>query len=271
MACLPQSGGCERLRIDPFVALLNSEEGTGFAHDECLDLAHRNSCQPEVSYIDSGANKMLVIERKTLAWPVDYVRRHKNDHFVASGILHGLRDFTSGQRSYLITLPPRLGGTRDELEAFIGYVVASARRQLPGLQMGQAVEGEHDGLRWWFAVADAESRRELGVPSGGVAIQWATSFDDDVVVSVPGGMSTELVRLFDSCLQKFLPYLDARRILLIEPQGDIERLPDTWWVRLLEAAPPPAEIDEVWITEYGWVTDFDQPWTFTRVDPPSAP
>lgn len=69
MSCLPESGGCERQRTDPFVIYLNSVEASNYTFAECLERIHRNKPQPEVLYVQQGTNRKLVIERKSLVWP----------------------------------------------------------------------------------------------------------------------------------------------------------------------------------------------------------
>ena len=47
MGCLPESGGCERQRTDPFVNHLNWLEGTNYVDKVCLDVIDRNTHQPD--------------------------------------------------------------------------------------------------------------------------------------------------------------------------------------------------------------------------------
>ena len=107
MGCLPESGGCERQRTDPFVDHLNWLEGTNYVHKACLDVIDRNNPQPEALYVDEDSGASLVIERKNLVWPPEYAVGHKNDHFLVDMVTEGLRDLVS-RPSRLVTRPSTL-------------------------------------------------------------------------------------------------------------------------------------------------------------------
>lgn len=72
MTCIPQSGGCERPFTEAFVEHLNQTGGFRYVHRACLDVASSQAPQPEALYEDSGRNMQLVIERKSISWPIDY-------------------------------------------------------------------------------------------------------------------------------------------------------------------------------------------------------
>src|SRR4051794_40543211 len=114
MGCLPKSGGCERQRTDPFVDHLNWLEGTDYVHTECLDVIYRNSPQPEALYTDKRSGRRMVIERKSLVWPPEYIVGHKNDHFLRDLVIEGLTDLT-GDDAYELNLEPAVSGTKEEL------------------------------------------------------------------------------------------------------------------------------------------------------------
>jgi hypothetical protein len=71
MPCLPESGGCERPFTDIFIEHLNRAEGASFVHRACLDVAHRDVPQPEALCEDADQELQLVIERKSISWPID--------------------------------------------------------------------------------------------------------------------------------------------------------------------------------------------------------
>jgi len=274
MACLPESGGCERVRTDPFVHFLNRTEGKNFTHDECLDVAHQNSPQPspqpEASYVDTESSERLVIERKSLVWPPDYAKKHKNDHHVAEAISRGLRTLSNG-KAFAIQLPPGLDGTRPELDTFAQHVVITVQSQFSTVQAGKVVRGQHAGWSWLFFAEDPALRMEFGEPEDGVIARWQVPANDDLIIQPPTELSSELSRLLKSCARKFQQYLQARRVLIIDPQGDIQHLGESWLARLLESVSLPVEIGEIWTGSYEWVTDIVQDWVFEKVSRPSVP
>jgi hypothetical protein len=75
-------GKCEWLGggLDKFVRHYNQQCGTAFSLTKCLDIVNISGITPkapEVLLTDSGTGKSMVIERKSVVWPDDYIHRHK--------------------------------------------------------------------------------------------------------------------------------------------------------------------------------------------------
>jgi hypothetical protein len=270
MGCLPESGGCERQRTDPFVHHLNELEGKHFAHEICLDRVYRNSPQPEALYIDTATAEQLVIERKTLVWPRDYPARHKNDHLVADLLLKGLKELTSNA-PYTIELEVGLVGQRDDLTAFAHHITTVIRESFHAVERGQLIDVAQVGRRWKFFREKPAWRDGDNVPETRLVVRWYPEETLDLASAPPEELLADIARLFASCIQKFQAYLHARRILLIDQHGDLQYLGDFWWERVFKALPPPSGIPEIWMGTHDWITDCEQDWIFEQLFPMSAP
>jgi hypothetical protein len=257
MGCLPESGGCERQRTDPFVNHLNKLESSRFFYNACLDRVFRNSPQPEALYVDADSAERLVIERKTLVWPTDYVIRHKNDHFVAELLIEGLQDLTSGA-PYGIELEVGLVGRHTDLGAFSHQIITAVRRRFSETERGRIIGSTKLGRRWRFFREDPSSRREDGEPETELIIRWSPDPTLDMTSDPPHELLGHVSRLFDSCVLKFEGYLDARRILLVDQQGELRYMGDLWWARIFERLPPPFKISEIWLSTQDWITEWEQ-------------
>lgn len=269
MGCLPESGGCERQRTDPFVNHLNKLESRRFVHDMCLDQVFRNTPQPEALYLDSDSAQRLVIERKTLVWPPDYVIKHKNDHLVADLLIEGLRDVTSNA-PYTIELNADLVGPRPDLVEFAKQILTTVRDRFSALE-SQGIIGETRPNRSWRIYRDDPlDRRENGEPETGLGIRWYPDDPLDLMIAEPPNeLLSNISRLFASCVLKFQGYLDARRVLLIDQQGQLRYLGDIWWSHIFEALHPPFEVPEIWLAAYDWITEWKQDWIFEKLHPAS--
>ncbi len=171
MGCLPESGGCERQRTDPFVDHLNRLEGRAYRHELCLDKVHRNSPQPEALCVEQSSGDRLVIERKTISWPPDFIVRHANDHLVAEIVTAGLRDLTR-DGPYAIVLDDGLVGTRKELERFAQGIVETVRARFPEVVSGGLVGSTAPGFSWEISMEDREEREFRDEPGRGLAVRW---------------------------------------------------------------------------------------------------
>lgn len=266
MGCLPKSGGCERQRTDPFVDHLNWLEGTDYVHNECLDVIYRNSPQPEALYTDKRSGRRLVIERKSLVWPPEYVVGHKNDHFLRDLVIEGLTDLTSDD-AYELNLEPAVSGTKEELQEFARLIIETVRARFLEIRSGMEVGSTQVGRRWAFWRGDGSDRRFQNAPETGLGIHWEIPQSEDVGRKRPEEFLKEASRLFGACVAKFEPYMDARRILVIEQFGDIRYMGAWWWKRVLEIAAPPPAITEIWDGMFDWLDDDQQGWTFEKLYP----
>ncbi len=140
MSCIPQSGGCERRFTEPFVNHLNVTEGSTYVHGACLDRFDSTTSQPEALYIDKESRLELVLERKSISWPVDYAYRHSNDHEIADVFSQGLKDLVADEL-YKIRLPMLMEGKRAELRLLAEKAVGEIRAGWARASAGGRIRG----------------------------------------------------------------------------------------------------------------------------------
>jgi hypothetical protein len=153
MNCLPQSGGCEKPFTVAFVAHLNSTENASFNHRACLDVEERTTPQPEALYEDNITNRSLVIERKSVVWPLDYIRRHRNDHVVSDVIMRELVGLEM-QDHYVLGLPLLIRGKEKEVHAFAQRTGKAIRRNWERFERGDRYKGREG--EWWWTFGKAQ-------------------------------------------------------------------------------------------------------------------
>jgi hypothetical protein len=261
MTCLPVSGGCERHLTDPFVECLNDSQGTCFAYQTCFHHIN-NEPQPEALYSATDTGARLVIERKSVVWPLNYVKRHQNDHLVAAILSEGLRELADLQ-PLSIRLEPSGLMSRKELESFARDIVASVRSSMDTLRTGRVLGSQRAG-RSWTCNVDFDRDPSDG-PLTGLIVRWPEPLESIRAEALPAQLTQKLLKLLDSTVKKFSGYPDARRILLLDPHGSIRHKDGSWWHRALK--PLPTAIPEIWLGIHDWVTDFDQGWEFEQVFP----
>lgn len=263
--CLPESGGCERHRTDPFVNHLNSLERVQFAHEACLDVLHRGSPQPEALYRDRRTGDAIVLERKSLVWPLDYAARHRNYHTVAEALSEQFRDFARELPiSIHISLADRI--PRGELTVLPGRIAQAVIAAGDSLRLGQGTGAAEAHVKWWCH-PDPDERIASQEPSTGLIVRWE---EPDVIIPsypLPSPLVGEIQRHMDAVAQKFSSYPSARGILLLDPHGAIRYTDKSWWSRAFQSTPVPPEIAEVWLSSMDWVTDTERGWSFERVHP----
>ncbi|HVW79037.1 MAG TPA: hypothetical protein VHB45_15590 [Alloacidobacterium sp.] len=265
MPCLPESGGCERPFTDVLVAHLNRIEGAHYIHRACLDVAERLIPQPEALYVDAENGHQLVIERKSISWPVDYPYRHNNDHTVGEFFANELRDLTADDL-YEIRLPMLMQGKRSELLRYALQATKQIRAKWATVASGSGLKGRGGEGWWWVFRKLPEWEREDNAPNRGLQISLigpGLSFDDFLdPSSLPDALGAALTKIYASCTSKFVSHTEARRILLLDPHGDLRTEGGEWWQRVWASIPPPSPIQEIWSGILDWVTEDTQDWMF---------
>jgi len=140
MSCIPQSGGCERPFTEALVEHLNQTGGSRYVHRACLDRIDSENPQPEALYVDSERNLQLVIERKSISWPIDYPYRHKKSHFVTERFCEELTGLPPDDL-YELRLPMLIEGKEPELRALALKVARQIRSQWSQVAAGSLLKG----------------------------------------------------------------------------------------------------------------------------------
>lgn len=268
MPCLPESGGCERPFTDVLVAHLNRIEGTHFVHRACLDVAERKVPQPEALYVDVENGCQLVIERKSISWPVDYPYRHNNDHAVSELFAHELCDLT-GDDLYEIRLPMLMQGKRAELLRYALQDARQIRSNWSTIASGSELKGRDGESCWWVFRKLPEWEREDKAPSRGLQISLAgpgLAFEDFLDPAyLPAELEAAITKIYAKCTSKFISYPEARRILLLDPNGDLRTESAEWWQKVWKSVAPPSSVQEIWSGILDWVNDDTQDWIFEQL------
>jgi hypothetical protein len=268
MSCKPRSGGCERWATDPFVSELNRLEGRNYEHRACLDIRDRSAPQPESLYVDLSNCDTLVIERKSISWPSRYPEGHSNDHFVADLISEGLRG-TELSELYTLRLPWLIEGTKRELRDFATNVVCRIRTHLSEMKSGRAIGSKETRRAWLFYTRTSDEREEEGYETG-IVFNWLYAWPEYIdPKNLPFGLLESVKKIYVSCIRKFVNYHTARRILLMDPHGQLGSDP-VWWREVFLAYPPPPDIQEIWSATLDWIDDTTEAWLFEVLHRPDG-
>jgi hypothetical protein len=168
---------------------------------------------------------------------------------------------------YTIELEAGLMGRRDDPVAFANHIITVVRKRFPEVECRRIIGEASSGRRWRFFRGNLACWGE----EKGLVVEWPCDETLDLVNALPSELLAYISRRFESCVQKFQAYLHARRILLIDPCGDLQNLGNSWWERVFKVLPVPPEIPECWMATYDWVTDWEQDWIFEKLFSMSPP
>ncbi len=249
MSCIPQSGGCERSATDALVAHLNASEGTHYEYQACLDRLDRTRPQPECRYVDAGCGQSLVIERKSISWPESYPYHHSKDHDLAEEIGGRLTEIDFPD-IYFLRMPVLGRASKEEISAMGQFVAQAIRSQFTNLTRDKVRMIESLGRSFQFGIQPLEDRYEYG-PDRGLVFLWPLKNDWPKSSDLAEELRPHIEKVYTACVRKFADHAESRRVLMLDPHGDIRYTNARWWNQVLSNCPPPPSIDEIWIGSNG--------------------
>ena len=209
-------GKCEWLGggLDAFVRRYNDQCGTAYALTRCLDVVKISGTtpkEPEVLLTDPGDGKQMVIERKSIVWPPNYIHRHRLGHDFAELIwtkTHGLFQ----DAAYILTLNSR------EFDVLSRKVILEAGQEITDiigrLEPTDLPVGSAKPIKWSFRKAqpgeEEDDRRGIIVTH-----MQPMTFDDTDDADARTGTSLQM----EAAAAKFETYSHCRRLVLLDFYG----------------------------------------------------
>ncbi|MET0650009.1 MAG: hypothetical protein ABW208_25655 [Pyrinomonadaceae bacterium] len=271
------TGRCEWIDggLQDFTLLYNELHGTSYRLEKCLDVEKSSGPepdrpQPEVLLVGSNDEPPMVIERKTVAWPRQYIRRAQHEDEFTDTLLERLNPLFHDYAYALDVWAPDVFARKTNkheiqatahgiAEAVIGGTRSSV---LHGFSVGRKQ------VRWAFRRVN-ESDLDEDFPRRGVVVTLHGAVSDslagepDALVSKHLDVVTrtrqELTKQLSAAARKFYGYDDYIKVVVLECYG--EYLTDEDVSRLLVEAELPIMIDQVWLAREKWVSNYE--WQLT--------
>ena len=169
---------------------------------------------------------------------------------------------------YEVSLPLLIKGSEKELQPFVAAAVSRIRAEWSKVGAGGVLRGRADD-KWWGFRRVPDWDKEDDSPEIGLKFSWEGPPMQLGDFLDPSGLPEPLVfslnKIFSSCVKKFQSYAHARRILVLEPHGDLQHQPLDWWQDAFRSNVPPAEISEIWAGSFDWVDEYSRGWVFERL------
>lgn len=247
MACFPESGGCEHGRLVPFIAHLSEAENTQWKHSVCLDIEDRNEPQPEVLY-ENTSGLRLVVEKKSVMWPLDYAKGHAADHYLADKVQEKLGPIL-GTKPAMLTVPSGACLNRKDIDQFATELSYSVKHHFEALE-GEKELNRRDGRIPFVFRFQHPRERDYDDPPEGLGISFTIKrtyalFDSS---NIPTSLIEHIQKHVRSAVKKFATYSEDRRILLLQTFAEIQWRDDDWWSAAIQAAGV-IEAMEIWVQD----------------------
>lgn len=262
--------------LQEFVSQYNQKCGISYVLAECLDTPKAGAQQPgikqpEILLKGSRGEKPMVIERKQVV-AESYAVHHGNLHVLYDMIPEALAHHF-GDALYTLELDDEslAGKRKKDVQAaareIAGHVIANRE----GVR-GGAVIGGRRPFPWRFAKVPAHARDD-NAPEIGIGVQIHGS---DVLGDEPRSAVqrieeayAETKRVLEKRLAeagpKFISYQDHLKVVVLEFYGDRSLLDEDDAKRMIAEVALPALIDEVWVAQHSWISEWDYEIGYERV------
>ncbi len=267
MGCKPESGGCERWKIEPFIQHINENERRNYQHKMCLDVIYRDRPQPEALYRDESIQENIVIEHKTLMWPPEYAEQHQADHYFIECLNEKLNRATCNN-PYIFRYYSVPSISRDKLKHYAESISSKILNGIGRMNDGDHLKSKFGSLEFTF-LRQYAWERDTGVPSKGLCVEIISTDGSDELLPhcLPRKLTDNILKCLGSTAKKFKDYSGARRVLLVDCFGDLRYQSFDWWEQVFKLNKPPDEIGEIWSGSLLEVTPGEEKWFFEKFFP----
>lgn len=249
--CKPPSSKCEWSIIFRFVEEFNSLNGTSYRLSKCLDLEYRESKQPEV-LLESKDHIPMVVERKTVLWPKNYLSDHMNFHYFSgrvSKVINSLfQDNVYGLYIHKRTIRNK---TKKEINNIADEITRKLKNNIDKAKSPLGIK-DNEPIPWGFNPLSPQEIND-NYPNKGIVF---TEIGESIICNAEAkqGFTDEFKKVLDSAAEKFKRYKKYLKILLVQFHGENSFLEEE---KIINEAKLPELIDQIWIAEPEWINDYD--------------
>ncbi len=272
-SCLPPQGKCEWQHLRGFVSHLNTIDGKSYTRSRCLDVENRKGEEPEV-LLESPNEISVVIERKSVVWPREYLRDHGNEHCLGDIVFARLDDLFRDSAYQLAYNEVSLKGKKKrEVEEIAKQITSTVLSDLTGAKSPRGI-GNRKPIPWRLRPLDPRERNE-STPEVGLGITVWGEIEPDYTPSeilqrqavAKSGYAREFERAAKKAARKFVSYSDCLKLLLVQFYGSSSLLVlEEDIIDVIQSAQLPNLIDQVWVAQQDWISldDYEIAWRRIR-------
>lgn len=262
-SCFPAPSGCEwHPVLRAFTAEYNRVRETDYQHEACLDRLQQPRKEPEVLLV-SSSRRPMVVERKTIVWPSNFLHVHSKSHNprgrgLADQLISGLRE-SSRLPITVSVCSAHLGeSTNRVVDAVAAQIISEieegASRGIVRFQGGQMPWTSYGGVPF---APEGTRINVLDDEPGSSLYEDPQALLDARAKQVAGFRSRLEEELLD-VEKKFDHYPDHLRVFLAQFVGDTSALLEEEDLpSILAPALGSSFVDETWIATKNWISQDD--------------
>lgn len=167
---------------------------------------------------------------------------------LANAIIDGVAGIEF-KHAYTLTMPYMSTQPKAALTAAGQLIAQQIREHHAKLQVGKALGITCLGKTFSLTVRAPEDRGD-NEPDRGIVFTWDLPWTFNDRPPLAERVGDQMQKIFAACINKFATYSHARRILLLDPHGDVAFTITESWRTLFTDLTPPEAIDDIWIGQH---------------------
>lgn len=291
--CFPPQEKCEWSHLKSFVDQYNTKFGKVYTRSACLDVEERNKKAPEL-LLEAPGETSIVLEHKSVVWPTKHLSDHHNEHHLGDRLHILLSDlFQDSVYQLAVDAESLKGKTKKEVERFAEQIADIVLSDVINAKSQRGI-GKRKPIPWSFRHFPPDERDET-FPKTGIRVEVWERFETSPGIgrkileqfeTLPGvglkvlepsetfqgveraksGYTEEFERLAKDAAEKFAEYANSMKLLLVQFYGDSPvALSDEDIIAIIQSAQLPELIDQVWLGQPEWVSEYDYEIAWERV------
>ena len=260
LSCFPPTVKCEWSDLRSFVDQYNATNGTSYTRKACLDVEIRDRKAPEL-LLESPGEIPIVIERKSIVWPSDYMASHRNEHQLFQESPRSLANaFEDGAYRLTVRADCLKGKSRTDVRKLVAQIAHEVLSDMTGAKMRRGIRGS-GSIPWSFRpLRSDELDGPEPTPMIHVSVVEPLKLDSPLgsveeIKEAKAGFAEEFDRALANAAAKFEEYPACLKILLAQFHGDDSHILDEEIAQIVESAQLPEMLDQVWLAQDEWVSD----------------
>ena len=269
--CLTSDMACEWFHLKDFVRAFNDIHGTSYSLSKCLDVYGMDNKQPAQAVkrpevlLESDGEAPIVIERKAVVWPDDYLRYHSKEHLLYDRVANlpgaGFNDSTYELTFHADDLKGKL---KSNVKGIARQIVEEVVSNFDMAKSARGIGGRTP-RRWGFRPLAPYEIDGLHPTHGIRADVRLAEFNHSRETELEG-FAERFCREANKAGKKYDEYPNCLKLLVVQFVGEGSSLMDEDIIEIIKTARIPNEIDQVWLTGREWTSldDYELAWERVR-------
>lgn len=254
--CLPPSNDNEWLNLNRFVEIFNATYGTNYRLESFPENEDRSNPQPEILLCDNEAR--MVIERKVLPWPQNFVRQHQLAHEFSERFFAKMLDEFSDDTYVFEIADSDIPDNKRKIIELVNDVTEHILKHRSLIRDTGGIICENEPIEWKFYRLPEPDREDYPEESG-IVCRFMNPFgyyDKRQMPTAQAEIKAALSDLIAKSAPKFDKFADCLRVLIVEPYTNVLNVSPEMLRRITQNIKIPMNIDQIWLAS--WIELNDQ-------------